>query len=261
MISVLICVLSQYVQLSTWMQHKMTRPCISCFGENDFWKKYTSRSGITGGGLCLPPRLLTGKFLLTYREKKRQGKKGKGEGEMDKKWSKIVLTILKAKHLPFKKGRYFAFHFSKQLKFVLGLPKWKFSTGEKAFHTGEKSWKMTLPPQKTFPVTPLTSGPRYWNVPVLVNTGTFLVYQYCLKMWYLRYLECAGGIEKQTKLECRNGPVLSNTHVPISGTWSTLFSDFFFFFHFSATIKSGCVLIKFWMSFCKDVPLTESCKL
>ena len=26
------------------------------------------------------------------------------------------------------------------------------------------------------------SGPRYWNVPVLVNTGTFLVYQYCLKM-------------------------------------------------------------------------------
>ena len=27
-----------------------------------------------------------------------------------------------------------------------------------------------------------TSGPRYWNVPVLMNTGTFLVYQYCLKM-------------------------------------------------------------------------------
>ena len=40
-------------------------------------------SGVTGGGQgaeC-PPRLLTGKFLLTYREKigkKRQGKKGKG---------------------------------------------------------------------------------------------------------------------------------------------------------------------------------------
>ena len=26
-----------------------------------------------------------------------------------------------------------------------------------------------------------TSGPRYWNVPVLVNTGTFLVYQNCPK--------------------------------------------------------------------------------
>ena len=25
-----------------------------------------------------------------------------------------------------------------------------------------------------------TLGPRFWNVPVLVNTGTFLVYQYCL---------------------------------------------------------------------------------
>ena len=26
-----------------------------------------------------------------------------------------------------------------------------------------------------------TSGPRYWNVPVMMNTGTFLVYQYFLK--------------------------------------------------------------------------------
>ena len=68
-----------------------------------------------------------------------------------------------------------------------------------------------------------TSGPRYWNVPVLVNTGTFYVYQYCLEMWYLRYLECAGGIQKQTILECQNGLVLSNTRVPVSGTWSILF--------------------------------------
>ena len=68
-----------------------------------------------------------------------------------------------------------------------------------------------------------TSGPRYWNVPVLVNTGTFYVYQYCLKMWYLRSLECAGGIQKQTILECQNGLVLSNTRVPVSGTWSILF--------------------------------------
>ena len=30
-----------------------------------------------------------------------------------------------------------------------------------------------------------TSCPRYWNVLVLMNTGTFLVYQYCLKMWYM----------------------------------------------------------------------------
>ena len=38
---------------------------------------------------------------------------------------------------------FFAFHFSKRLKFVLGLPKWKFSR------------KMTLPPLKILPVTPL----------------------------------------------------------------------------------------------------------
>ena len=44
---------------------------------------------------------------------------------------------------------FFAFHFSKRQKFVLGVPKWKFSTGEK------NKEKITLPPQKKFPVTPL----------------------------------------------------------------------------------------------------------
>ena len=72
-----------------------------------------------------------------------------------------------------------------------------------------------------------TSGPRYWNVPVLVNTGTFLVYQYWPEMWYLHYLERAGGIQKQTMLEHQNGLVLSNTRVPVSETWSILFPNFF----------------------------------
>ena len=60
---------------------------------------------------------------------------------------------------------------------------------------------------------------------VLVNTGTFVVYQYCLKMWYSRSLECAGVIQKLTILEHKNGLVLSNTPVPVSGTWSILFPD------------------------------------
>ena len=66
---------------------------------------------------------------------------------------------------------------------------------------------------------------RYWNVPVLVNTGTFLVYQYCLKMWYLCSLEHIGviQIQKLTILEHKNGIELSNTHIPVSGTWSILF--------------------------------------
>ena len=68
-----------------------------------------------------------------------------------------------------------------------------------------------------------TPSPRYWNVPVLVNTGTILVYQYCLKMWYLCSLERAGVIQKLTILERKNGPVSSNTRVPVSGTWSILF--------------------------------------
>ena len=75
-----------------------------------------------------------------------------------------------------------------------------------------------------------SSGPRYWNVPVLVNTGTFLVYQYCPKMWYLSSLEHASVIQKLTILEHKNGLVLSNTHVPVSGTWSLLFPFIFSFF-------------------------------
>ena len=74
-----------------------------------------------------------------------------------------------------------------------------------------------------------TWGPRYWNVQVLVNAGTFLVYQYCLKMWYLHSLERAGVIQKLAILERKNGLVLSNTRVPVSGTWSILFPEFFWY--------------------------------
>ena len=49
----------------------------------------------------------------------------------------------------------FVFHFSKPLKFVLGLPKWEFSTGKKYFMLGKKSGKITLPPLKNIPLMPL----------------------------------------------------------------------------------------------------------
>ena len=84
-----------------------------------------------------------------------------------------------------------------------------------------------------------TSGPRYWNVPVLVNTGTFLVYQYCLKMWYLHSLERAWVIQKLTILERKNGLVLANTRVPVSGTWSIPFPG-----TFSCTCRSQKKLIR-----------------
>ena len=56
-----------------------------------------------------------------------------------------------------------------------------------------------------------------------MNTGTFLVYQYCLKMWYLHSLQHVGVIQKLSILERKNDLVLSNTRVPVSGTWSILF--------------------------------------
>ena len=45
-------------------------------------------------------------------------------------------------------------------------------------------------------------------------------------MWSLRSLEHASVIQKLTILEHKNGLVLSNTRVPVSGTWSILFPTF-----------------------------------
>ena len=44
---------------------------------------------------------------------------------------------------------FFACHFSKPLKYVLDLPKWKFSR-KKNFTPGKKAGKMTLPPSEKF---------------------------------------------------------------------------------------------------------------
>ena len=55
---------------------------------------------------------------------------------------------------------------------------------------------------------------EYWNisgVPVLPENVI------------LRSLERADVIQKLTILECQNGLEMSNTHVPVSGTWSILF--------------------------------------
>ena len=44
------------------------------------------------------------------------------------------------------------------MKFVLSLPKCEFSTEKKHFTLGKKSGKMTLPPVKNIPLTPLKTG-------------------------------------------------------------------------------------------------------
>ena len=122
----------------------------------------------------VPKTLLTGKFLLTYWEKR-----GKEKGKMERKrriigkekvenwiWKEEMLQNDKMRTQPFFFFFFFAFHFSKPLKFVLGLPKWEFSTGKKAFRARKKKqkkwlrplWKMTLPPLKNIPLTLL---PQY----------------------------------------------------------------------------------------------------
>ena len=69
---------------------------------------------------------------------------------------------------------FFAFHFSKPLKFVLGLTKWEFSTGKKHFTTGKKSGKMTLPPLKNIPLTPLLLLPPFCITLYLYYINTLL---------------------------------------------------------------------------------------
>ena len=45
---------------------------------------------------------------------------------------------------------FFAFHFWKRRKFVLGLPKWEFSTGKKHFTPGKKIRKNDFAPSEKY---------------------------------------------------------------------------------------------------------------
>ena len=137
-------------------------------------------SGVTGGGggrgAECPPRLPTGKFLLTYREKEakkwKMGKMGRKRRKIVKKGEGGKLKMEGGKSSRIRGGPFFFlfilfcfvlfcfvlfcffcfcfcflffcfFVFSKRRKFVLGVPKWKFSTGKKDFTPGKKSGKIT----------------------------------------------------------------------------------------------------------------------
>ena len=101
----------------------------------------TTDSGVTGGGGGgSPQRLLTGKFLWCIG-KKRQGKKREKGWKLRRKEGKSEKGRWKKKpengsRKSYKKSWgpfffFFAFHFWKRRKFVLGLPKWEFSAGGK----------------------------------------------------------------------------------------------------------------------------------
>ena len=69
---------------------------------------------------------------------------------MEEKRKKIVKGKGKIEN-----GRRENFHFSKWLKFVFGLPKWKNFYLEKAFHTGKKIRKNDFAPSEKITLTPL----------------------------------------------------------------------------------------------------------
>ena len=123
-------------------------------------------------------RLLTGKFLLTYREKK--GKEKIEKGEMEKKRRKIVKGKVKNWKWEGKfqneRKELFCFSLFKTMEICFGSTKMEnflsgkknSRRGKKNSRRGKKSGKMTLPPQKIFPVTPLvglyTRGYVNWSV-------------------------------------------------------------------------------------------------
>ena len=133
-------------------------------------------SGITAGGggdAGGSLTLLSRKFLLTYWEKR-----GKEKGKMEKKRKKIKKEVKRWKGGKFKIGGrkvtklgedlffffFFASHFSKRLKFVLGVPQCEFSTEKKHFKPGKFQENMTLPLLKNIPLMPLMKG---WSLYIL----------------------------------------------------------------------------------------------
>ena len=157
-------------------------------------------SGVTGRGQSAPQDLWPGNFLLTYREKRGKEKKEKGwnweekkENNCKREGGKLEMEVGKVilRWGPFFFFFFFFFHFWKWLKFVLGLQKWEFSTRKKHFTPGKIREKMTLPPQKNMPVTPLIQDSIYLS-PGKTNKQknktkknlTFSMLLTCLEDWH-----------------------------------------------------------------------------
>ena len=121
-------------------------------------------SGVTAGGRgaegqSAPLTLLTGKFLLTYREKrgKEKGKMGKKEGKSKKGRGKIEnCTIWGFFCFCFFWGGLFSRF--KTTEICFGSTKMGIFYRAKAFHAVKKSGKITLPPLKNIHLTPLNKS-------------------------------------------------------------------------------------------------------
>ena len=127
------------------------------------WAEDSALTSGGGGWQSAPQRLLTGKFLLMYQEKRGKEKGKRGENLEEKKENgkreggKLEMEVGKV----IKRGEdLFLFFFF--LLFTFENDRnlfWVYLNGnflqEKTIHAGKKSGKMTLPPQKNMPATPL----------------------------------------------------------------------------------------------------------
>ena len=110
--------------------------------------QWRNRRGEGAGGSAPPPqRLLIGKFLLTYREKRGKGKREKGG-----KWRRKEGKIVKGKAENWKWGRksskmsrprglffsFFGFSLVKTTKMCFGSTKMEIFHRKKAFHAEKK---------------------------------------------------------------------------------------------------------------------------
>ena len=98
-------------------------------------------SGVTGGAgrrVPPPPTFFTGKFLLTHRENRGKETRENGGEKKEREGGKLKMEGGTAQRTFFF-FFFFAVHFSKPLKFVWGVPKWKISTGKKHISCRENS--------------------------------------------------------------------------------------------------------------------------
>ena len=103
------------------------------------------------GGQSAPQRLLTGKFLLTYREKRGKEKRERGENWVEKvenwKWKQENVR---------KRGDdlffffFFCFSLLKMTKICFGSTKMEIFYREKAFHAGKKIRKNDFAPSEKY---------------------------------------------------------------------------------------------------------------
>ena len=163
----------------------------------------------------------------------------------------------------------FAFHFSKPLKFILGLPKWKFSTGKKHFTPGKKSGDFA-PSEKFSCYTPACdhhyphSKLRYFSPYRTLDICLFVISQSeqimwigCIRWWQticVVLMPATIHIQSFKKIgHCvlvREGLpfwLTNNLHTPIQRAWQRKFK-WSFQDRGQPKILVSCIFTKKWLA-------------